>query len=80
MKTVQYFADDYLEQCRSFSVDATLDYLESFRLLRSPAEKMKLISIKIPESLLNSFRRKAELHRVKYQTQIKKLMREWIES
>ena len=80
MKTVQYFTDDYLEQCRSFSVDATLDYLESFRLLRAPADKMKLISIKIPESLLTSFRRKAELHQVKYQTQIKTLMREWLES
>ena len=80
MKTVQYFSDDYLEQSRSFSVDATLDYLESFRLLRSPGEKMKLISIKIPESLLKSFRRKAELHQIKYQVQIKKLMREWIES
>ena len=80
MKTVQYFTDDYLQQSRSFSVDATLDYLESFRLLSSPAEKMKLISIKIPEALLRSFRRKAELHQVKYQTQIKILMREWIEA
>ena len=75
MKAVQYFADDYLEQCRSFSVDATLDYLESFRLLSSPADNMKVISIKIPEALLRSFRRKAELHQVKYQTQIKMLMR-----
>lgn len=80
MRPVQYFSDEYLDQCRSSSVDATLAYLESFRLLNLPAEKTKLISIKIPESLLSAFRRKANLHEVKYQTQIKNLMREWIES
>ena len=80
MKPVQYFSDDYLERCHAFSVDATIEYLESFRQLQSPADKTKLISIKIPQSLLAGFKRKAELHNVKYQTQIKKLMREWLES
>jgi predicted DNA binding CopG/RHH family protein len=79
MKPVQYFNDDYLEQCRSFSTEAILEYLENFRLMQQPNDKMRLISIKIPESLLASFKTKSALNNTKYQTQIKKLMRDWLE-
>ena len=78
MKPVQYFDDEYLERCRHAKTEAILEYLESFRLMRSPSAKSKLISIKIPESLLTSFRRKCELEGVKYQTQIKRLMEQWL--
>lgn len=78
MKAVQYFSDEYLEQCKSFSSEAILDYLESFRLLQQRDDKSRLISIKVPESLLAAFRTKAALHQVKYQTQIKNLMAEWV--
>ncbi|MBL1140798.1 MAG: hypothetical protein HND53_02095 [Proteobacteria bacterium] len=79
MKPVQYFNDDYLEQCRSFSTEAILEYLENFRLMQQPNDKTRLISIKIPESLLASFKTKSALNNTKYQTQIKKLMRDWLE-
>lgn len=79
MKAVQYFSDEYLEQCKSFSTDAILEYLENFRLMQSCEDKSRLISIKVPESLLASFRTKAELNQLKYQTQIKRLMKEWVE-
>ena len=78
MKPVQYFSDDYLEQCKSFSTDAIVEYLENFRRLQAADDKSRLISIKIPESLLDSFRTKAELHQVKYQTKIKQLMLQWL--
>ncbi len=80
MKPVQYFDDEYLERCRNVKTEAILEYLESFRLMNSPAAKSKLISIKMPESLLVSFRRKCELENVKYQTQIKRLMEQWLRS
>ncbi len=80
MKPIQYFDDEYLTQCRSFTPESIVEYLENFRLLQQPNEKSRLISIKIPESLLASFKTKSELHQVKYQTQIKKLMRDWVES
>lgn len=80
MKPVQYFDDEYLKQCRNVKTEAILEYLESFRLMNSPSTKSKLISIKMPESLLNSFRRKCELEDVKYQTQIKRLMERWLRS
>ena len=79
MKPVQYFDDDYLLQCKKFSDSAILEYLENFRLMQNPVNmKSKLISIKIPEFLLQSFKKKAELNNIKYQTQIKKLMRDWV--
>ncbi len=80
MKAVQYFSNDYLEQCKSFSTEAILDYLESFRLLQQCNDKSRLISIKVPESLLSAFRAKASLHQMRYQTQIKNLMTEWVMS
>ncbi len=81
MKPIQYFDDDYLEQCKLFSTEAILEYLENFRLLQQPLkDKSRLISIKVPESLLASFKAKAELHQVKYQSQIKILMIEWIKN
>ena len=81
MKTVQYFNDEYLEQCSSMSREQVIKFIEDFRSLyfESRPVKSKLISIKIPEDLLNTFRMKAELHDIQYQTQIKKLMREWID-
>jgi predicted DNA binding CopG/RHH family protein len=78
MKPVQYFSEHYLQQCQSMSTDSIAEFLEAFRLMQQPADKSKLISIKIPESLLLAFRRKCELGNVKYQTQIKALMKEWI--
>ncbi len=77
MKPVQFFDDAYLEQSKAFSTEAILEYLDNFRLMQQATDKSRLISIKVPESLLTSFRTKAELHQVKYQTQIKKLMAEW---
>ena len=78
MRTVQYFSDEYLEQCKTFSTEAIVEYLENFRLMQQKNEKTRLISIKIPESLLESFKTKSKLNQVKYQTQIKKLMRDWV--
>ncbi len=78
MKPVQYFSDEYLEQCKSFSTEAILEYLENFRLMQQPKDKTRLISIKVPESLLEVFKAKSGLHQIKYQTQIKKLMLDWV--
>jgi len=37
MKPVQYFSDEYLEQCKTFSTEAILEYLENFRLMQQPS-------------------------------------------
>ncbi len=80
MKPVQYFSDEYLEQCKGATPLQILEFLEQYRLMQSKQAASKLISMKVPEPLLQAFRRKCELEGLKYQTQIKKLMQEWIES
>lgn len=78
MKTIQYFSDEYLDQCRTATPKQVLTFLEDYRLMQSTENKSKLISIKVPVSLLSAFRQKSKLHGVKYQTQIKQLMQDWL--
>jgi predicted DNA binding CopG/RHH family protein len=79
MKAVQYFSDDYLEQCRELSAEQIIRYLDDFRcLLAAQPKPSKLISIKVPEDLLNAFKAKSRLAGTPYQTQIKALMKAWL--
>jgi uncharacterized protein (DUF4415 family) len=79
MKPVQYFSGEYLEQCRMMTSDDIIRFLEDFRLLHGhkPAPS-KLISMKVPQDLLDAFRAKAKMNNTPYQTQIKQLMRSWV--
>ena len=80
MKPVQYFSNEYLEQCRKMTSDQIISFLDEFRLLHSGVEERpsRLISIKVPDTLLRVFKAKAQMEEIRYQTQIKKLMREWV--
>ncbi len=81
MRPVQYFSKEYLERCRSMRPEQIIRFLDDFRLLHAPRErppKSRLISMKVPEPLLESFKTKARLTGVPYQTQIKRLMRDWL--
>ena len=82
MKPVQYFDDEYLARCRNASPLQIAEFLEQFRLMQGATvvsnPKSKLISIKIPQDMLTAFRAKCKLEDVKYQTQIKQLMRDWL--
>jgi len=83
MKPVQYFKDDDLAQGKKAEPKQILAYLEQFRLLQGAKTRVsprsKLISLKVPEVLLKTFRARCELEGFKYQTQIKVLMSEWLE-
>jgi predicted DNA binding CopG/RHH family protein len=61
--------------------DQTVRFVEDFRSLHrnAPGVKSRLISLKVPESLLAAFKTKARLKGVAYQTEIKRLMRDWTE-
>lgn len=87
MKAIQYFSDEYLERCADLSADEIASFLDDFRQVHGrerstqPSGKKKpskLISLKVPEDLLAAFRVKADLNGVKYQTQIKALMQDWL--
>ena len=63
------------------SPEEVFEFLESYNQLvsqTSEAKKSILISIKVDQSLLNSFKLKCQNEQLKYQTQIKKLMRDWV--
>lgn len=80
MRPVQYFSEEYLAQCRKMTPEQIVSFLEDFRTLHAGASvpaKSRLISLKVPEPLLASFRMKAQLSGVPYQTQIKRLMTDW---
>ncbi len=78
-KPVQYFNHEYLERAKKLTPEQILQFLDDFQqLMAETPEKCKLISLKIEPSLLRAFQTKAKLSGVAYQTQIKKLMREWL--
>lgn len=82
MKTIQLFSDDYLAQCEKLSTEQIVRYLEDFRAINAPLIKTecRLISIKIEADLLDTFKTKARLDGVPYQSRIKKIMREWLKN
>ena len=79
MKAVQKISDEYLERCSEMSADEIVRFLDDFRRIHgNKPGKSRLISMKVPEELLTAFKAKAKLENVRYQTQIKKLMRDWL--
>lgn len=78
-RPVQYFTREYIERAKELTPDQILQFLEDFRTLHTQeAEKCQLISIKIEPSLLRAFKTKCKLLGVPYQTQLKKLMKDWL--
>jgi predicted DNA binding CopG/RHH family protein len=78
-RPVQLFSREYLERCKKMSPTEIAEYLEGFRLLHEPASPSRLISLKVPQALLDAFRRKCQMEGTRYQTQIKRLMAEWLD-
>ena len=76
MKTVQFFSDKYLDDCKKMTATQIVEFLDDFRLVHGNPNntKSKLISIKVPEGLLKLFRNKAKSEGSPYQTKIKDLM------
>ncbi len=78
-RPVQYFSDEYLARCREMSPDEIVEFLENFRLLHGDERSAsRLISLKVPQGLLDAFKRRCRLEGVRYQTQIKRLMSDWL--
>jgi hypothetical protein len=80
MRPVQYFSSDYLEHCRAMTADQIVRFLDDFRRLQAPQRpaKSRLISLKVPEPLLDAFKTEARLRGTPYQTLIKRLMTDWL--
>ena len=79
-RPVQRFASEYLERCQRLSPDDVVRFLEDFKRIQGAANaRSRLISLKVPEPLLAAFKIQARLRGVRYQTQIKTLMRDWLD-
>ena len=79
-RPLQRFSEAYLERCRTLSPEDVVRFLEDFRKVQGalPA-RSRLISIRVPEPLLAAFKAQARLRGVPYQTQVKTLMRDWLQ-
>lgn len=64
---------------KKLTPDQTLDFLDNFQKVMSGKDKKtKLISLRIPENILESFKVLTQEKNQKYQSIIVHLMREWI--
>lgn len=79
MKAVQFFSPEYLENSKKFSTEEIVQFLETFRSFQEQGtSKSKLISLKVDEKLLKAFKAQCLFSGVKYQTQIKELMKKFV--
>jgi len=79
VKVVQRFTSAHLEHGKSLTPDQVLRFLDDFRRLHGNRPSVsKLISMKVPEDLLDAFKTRAKIVGIPYQTQIKKLMKAWV--
>jgi predicted DNA binding CopG/RHH family protein len=55
-------------------------FLDEFRQIHAPNRQSRLISMRVPEPLLESFKTRCRIEGARYQTRIKELMVEWVSS
>ena len=82
IKGVQHISSEYLKNTKGVKPEQVIRFLEDFRKLHygQKTTPSKLISIRVPQDLLNTFKKKSEIAGIGYQAKIKELMREWVDS
>lgn len=80
MKPLQRFDLGYLESIRRVSPEEVVRFLDEFRQIHAPGRPSRLISMRVPEPLLASFKNRCRLEGTAYQTRIKELMVAWLAS
>jgi hypothetical protein len=78
MKVLQRFSAESLATSSKASPGEVVRFLEEFRQLHGPARPSRLISMRVPEPLLASFKERCRIEGTPYQTRIKQLMTEWL--
>lgn len=80
-RPIQYFSKSYLDQIKNITPTQAAEFVENYRqMIFSQPSKRKLISLRVPENILENFQQKAKLSGMKYQTMIVELMQKWIQS
>jgi predicted DNA binding CopG/RHH family protein len=79
MKALHRLTNEQLQRSRKLTPDQVIGFLEHYRRLHfGQPSPSKMVSIRIPADLLEAFKVQAYIHGTPYQTQIKKLMRDWV--
>ena len=81
-RAIQFFSAEYLQQCKKMNPEQIARFIEGFRLLHrsSSTSKKRLISLRISETLLGAAKSKAQLLGIPYQTQIQRLIENWVKT
>lgn len=78
MKPIQYFSDAYLELSKKSSPSQIADFLEEYAKLharpRQANEPSRLISLRMPASLLEGLKERAKKEGLPYQTWLKRVL------
>ena len=78
-RPVQKFSKERLTLDQAITPEQALAFVHEFQQLMAGDEgPRKLISLRVPERLLEQFRAKAERQGVRYQTQLIALIRQWL--
>ena len=77
-KTVQYFTDEYLEDCKKLSTDQILRFLDDYSKLQVAPGKLVQINLRVPKNVLKAFKARALRENISYQKKIKELMVAWV--
>jgi len=77
-RTVQFFSDEYLEQCKKMSTSEIIRFLEDFRALHFAPGELQQINVRIPRSVLKAFKAKSKREGVLYQRKLRELMTNWV--
>ena len=81
MKALQIHSPESLARGQKMTPDEIVKFLDDFRQLHGHnPQPSKVISLKVPVPLLNAFRFQCEQQGLKYQTQIKTLMKDWLQT
>lgn len=81
MIALQIHSPESLARGQKMTADEIVRFLEDFRQINGHnPQPSKLISLKVPVPLLNTFRFQCEQQGLKYQTQIKTLMKNWLQT
>ncbi|PIS11871.1 MAG: hypothetical protein COT73_01630 [Bdellovibrio sp. CG10_big_fil_rev_8_21_14_0_10_47_8] len=81
-KGLQKFSPEYIEQTRGATTEQILEFLEQMRLLQGAqdvgASDSVLISLRLDRQVLAALKARAAVENTKYQTLIKKLIRDYL--
>ncbi len=78
-KPLHIFTPERLKADRNLSATQIAEFLDNFAKIHfSASEKRKLISIRVPESLLNALKHLSRKNNKPYQTQILGILKDWV--